>query len=202
MPLVPTTTFPFARRAWRAGVEGATVLSLAMAVFIGIGMAWGKPYDVRFPPATAGRQVFVTAGPASVLLCRLTPVDEQPIPPKRWRAWARSRARLHTEWRCLGFVYVRGWVPFYGLGAGGPGIKWITDWFAVGVPSALALPACLILPAARARRTFVGYRRRRRVGMGLCGRCGYDLRATSGRCPECGSVSDRDECIGSSATSR
>jgi hypothetical protein len=41
-----------------------------------------------------------------------------------------------------------------------------------------------MLPAA----LFVHRLRRRRVPAHLCGRCGYDLRATPERCPECGAV--------------
>lgn len=55
----------------------------------------------------------------------------------------------------------------------------------------LALPLWLILlpPLAMLTRSAVrSIRRRRRHATGTCPSCGYDLRATPGRCPECGTV--------------
>jgi hypothetical protein len=64
--------------------------------------------------------------------------------------------------------------------------RWLV-WFP------LWLPACLFagVPALRLYRRV---RRRRRNRGGLCSRCGYDLRATPGRCPECGNRSSVSNC--------
>jgi hypothetical protein len=55
----------------------------------------------------------------------------------------------------------------------------------VGVSHWLLAPIVLVLPVMWVRR-FRRSRRLRRAG--LCASCGYDLRATPERCPECGAV--------------
>ncbi len=49
----------------------------------------------------------------------------------------------------------------------------------------LWLPALLCL-AGSCLSLFHGRRRRKRKKLGLCVKCGYDLRASKDRCPECG----------------
>lgn len=47
------------------------------------------------------------------------------------------------------------------------------------VPVAALLPLIALLHYLRSRR---------RTGQGLCAQCGYDLRGSPGRCPECGTI--------------
>ena len=57
------------------------------------------------------------------------------------------------------------------------------------VPYWLAALPAILLPATR---VIVGARRNRHAECGHCTRCGYDLRATPDRCPECGTAVGRE----------
>jgi len=59
-----------------------------------------------------------------------------------------------------------------------------TRW-SLGIPCWMPVLMFALLPAGQLT---VGLRRRRRFNAGRCLRCGYDLRATPGRCPECGAA--------------
>jgi hypothetical protein len=59
--------------------------------------------------------------------------------------------------------------------------------FLLTMPFYWPLAAASLLPAAWLLVWVISYRRQdRRKRLGLCLNCGYDLRASEGRCPECG----------------
>jgi hypothetical protein len=68
-----------------------------------------------------------------------------------------------------------------------------TAWRANGFYGAVEIPwwsLIVLFSAWPASRWLANRRRRARVGRGQCPDCGYDLRATPDRCPECGAVAE------------
>lgn len=89
-----------------------------------------------------------------------------------WRSrasthWRHGFPSAETAWAFAGLAYLR-YTP-------GEYVLIIPHWFAALV----FLPAPALLLRIRLRK-------RSRIVRGLCLRCGYDLRASPERCPECG----------------
>jgi hypothetical protein len=75
---------------------------------------------------------------------------------------------------------------YLGFGWGG----WKDDGYG-GTAHYIRLPHYALLALLVIVVGTLGYRTRQRFAPGCCRRCGYDLRATPDRCPECGQVAER-----------
>jgi hypothetical protein len=60
---------------------------------------------------------------------------------------------------------------------------------------AMCVPLMLFWCIFGGRRIAAATRKRRRIKFGLCTECGYDLRASVARCPECGALTTRNLSI-------
>lgn len=127
-------------------------------------------------------------------------VSQQAVmtPNRRWSADVRGLMTMiiYEDGAPVGSVNLsvafpsRGTLGFSAYRITGPRMKlWGGSAFLVftglGVP--LWFPAVLFGAGPLLSLARYGHRRRRRCA-GRCQKCGYDLRATPGRCPECGAV--------------
>jgi hypothetical protein len=159
---------PPAHRVLRIVINVLTVFSLLLA--IGVAAQWVRwhPMDGRFgrfegAVATTRWKAGVTGGWtfAGIAL----PSDP-------------TRQAFFHQWH--GFVYCDIEVPDTRLAMYVP----VGRIHAVAIPNWLMLAALGGLPLTRAMTWMC----RRRTRPGICRACGYDLRATPERCPECGAV--------------
>jgi hypothetical protein len=94
---------------------------------------------------------------------------------RNYESWDRKRWSVHIRAN-PNAVFAFGRQPFYGYPA---------NSFSIHLYYWIVIPALAAWPATRAATLLV--RRARRVeGSVPCHACGYDLRASPGRCPECG----------------
>ncbi len=186
-----------------ARVIWLVVVAASTALFAATSCLWAVSF--RGHPGLA-----VDAGPvgtlsAGVVRGHLVIIATDPDPPHRW---AVRFVRFFDDWDLLldpnssfttselydaGWLYDRRWhyplgsvahrvwlgfqteVPSPPLRSGFERVLFVPDWFLAAVFG--------VLPY-RAVRRWRSARRDRLVGR--CRRCGYDLRASPGRCPECG----------------
>ena len=181
------------RRLSRILLNAAAVVSLGLCVLM-ISL-WVRSYT-RFDhyhwwDQESGRYVVVASLRGGL---QIAAVDRMPLAAEgtRWfKGWQVSRLNTHNG---AGGDYGDDWQLFRSTGrepAQRLGFKLLTGKFDTGnfwsvrVPFWCPALASAILPGI----VFVRFMRRvRRWRAGLCPTCGYDLRATPSRCPECGAA--------------
>ena len=162
----------FARFAVAASVVCAAILVLVIvASFVfGLEVQWDKGTGEATYKAIA-----VNIGRGGILCCYAysqTPVSDP---------WLLDDLNFHRHplYPALPFRKLTLGFDFWHLPPG----RW--DNWRVVFPLSLPLALFMIAPALAIRNA---RRRRLRLRGGHCGNCGYDLRATPDRCPECGTA--------------
>jgi hypothetical protein len=170
------------RRLPRILINAGTALSLLLCVATAV--LWVRSY--RYEDRCFGRGADVEAGTFTEIRIRwvestrgelhfvrsTTTIDRQrPAPPETVRGFA-----------ALGFAaltHVGGASPPSGKGSisNQSTLVGVPHWFVAAALLAVAFPGL--------RRA---WQARMQIRASLCPHCGYDLRATPGRCPECGRI--------------
>lgn len=115
-----------------------------------------------------------------------------PGPELSWISQPASNARRvvgTTRWNEAGFGWHRGTSESRSANGGTQQVSHLYVTMPVWLLATIAwLLACIMLCVPWMRARLAIRRARARRAAGECERCGYNLRATPGRCPECGSA--------------
>lgn len=171
--------------------------ALSLLLCLGVGLAWVRSYrtqDALVKTTRAGTHLEIATLPGQV---RFSIVHgwENAEPWHRisgdphWYPIIGYRPIYHTV-HPLGIAFHGGSESLFFTGEHtllGASMK--IRYGTLAIPFSIPLALTLLLPTAmviRTRRLLL--QRQHRRSRGLCATCGYDLRASSGRCPECGSA--------------
>jgi hypothetical protein len=155
-----------------------------------------SPNRERYPMKTLLRRLFAAAALLSLLPCLfflLLVVQHHPLL-IAWRDqlwwyvpyWEMGEGPpevFANGWPITGTLNVKG-VELYYVSVSDGRQTWWNLWIDGWAPAVVTA----LLPAAWVWRAIRRRRRRRTVAAGCCANCGYDLRATPDRCPECGAI--------------
>jgi 4-amino-4-deoxy-L-arabinose transferase-like glycosyltransferase len=184
------------RRIGRYILNGLAVLSLLLCVAT-VGL-WVRSYDQaeRIGWASAGNgpggynehYFGVIATDGDLRICFTHNLDEapSPLPPVPFGSTPAPVGLLHdrlpnSQVRNDKAIRLLGFSAYFSRDSNTPSFTLTDRW--IQMPGWL-LAVLLALPVG----IHLTKRRRHRSTNGFCQRCGYDLRATPDRCPECGTV--------------
>jgi hypothetical protein len=174
-------------------LNGLLTLSIYMAV--ATTAAWCGSFFVQFHeivvlPIWIGEQqrfaIFVDR--SSLTLCSIRLIQEPLTNQEYMGLWHNPSRWLH-DGRFLGFRFIYGDLALW-YDLNGPHDP--QRWLGIGIPNVVAIPIFLVLPLVRFSKFLW---RHRCESSGLCIKCGYDLRTTPDRCPECGTTPPKKEMI-------
>ena len=181
-----------------AGVSGVCLVLLVAAFLVWVRSYWAID-EVAFHRTGSWRKYELSTLPGKLRLIRL---DDWHEPAPVTFVSARRGGVTEQEWNLKPTAL--SWFPGAPFGNAASvsvrfaGVSYDRDQFLIrfSEPTAVHIwklplwPICLLLAMAPASRVIGVVRWRRRASMGCCRACGYDMRATPERCPECGATGE------------